>query len=187
MSKGFIRNAKRGQVIIEYILSVIANILIASGIGHTLDMEKQMIVFSIFYTILRSSSGGNYLKLNTKNTVSIWGFGAAAIFGIEYILEGDYGRIVLLVFLIVSLLTVMVLAPFRIHKINIPEDIIKDLTKRSSITICLECLCLAVGIWTFNSNIVAAAIVGVFIQSMSLILIPIRQKQIVDFQLYNVN
>lgn len=187
MKRGCIKNEKRGQIIIEYTLSLLINILIASGIGHTLDMENQMVVFSIFYTLLRTSNGGNYLKLNTKSTVSLWAFAAAAILGMEYIVGNDFGNIMLMAGLALSFFVVIFFAPFKGKQFNVPEDVRKDLARRSKITICLECTCLAVGMWTLNSSLIAAAIVGVFIQSMSLLLMSGRQMQVVDLQVYGIS
>lgn len=189
IDKGYVdgNSMKNWQLIIEYTLSLLVNVLVASGIGHTLDMEREMIVFSIFYTVLRVSNGGNYLKVNVKNTVSLWGFGAAILFCTEYMISESYGSYVLLLFLAISLGLVISVIPLEMRRSNLPEEVKHNLSRRSIITISIECVCLLAGICVFHNTLIAAAVAGVFIQSVSLVMISPRSRQIIDFSQYAVN
>ena len=168
---------------IEYMLPLLINILVASGIGHTLDMETKMIVFSIFYTILGVGTGKNYLKLDIKNTVAFWGLGTAFLFGSEQIMRGTYGKYVLACLLLVSFLIVWML-PLKMRKLIWTERIRKEINSSGKVIITIECIFLLIYIFLLESNLIVAAVIGVFIQSLSLIMIPLRHRQIIELCTY---
>lgn len=182
LKKGYIKakQTKAMHLFVEYVLSLVINILVASAVGYTLEMENKMIVFSVFYTILRNSNGGNYLKLNLKNTVTIWGLGVACLIGVENIISEPYSKMVLLCMLAISILIVFLMVPFKAQKIDIPSELMKGLSKRSIITISGECIILVIAILIFNSAIVAAAAIGVFVQSVSLLPMPNQKRQLIS-------
>lgn len=167
------------KVAIEYILPLLINMLVASGIGHTLDMETPMIVFSFFYTILGVGTGRNYLKLDIKNTVAFWGLGVAFLFGTEQIMSGLYGKHALIGLLIASLLVVW-LVPFKMKKLIWAEQIRKEINSSGKIIIVIECMFLLMNIYFWESRLIVAAVAGVFVQSLSLIMIPLRRNQVIE-------
>lgn len=184
--KGYIssKKEKSKQILVEYIIALVTNIVIAAGIGHTLKIENQLIIYSIFYTILRSSNGGNYLKLNIKNAITRWCFGIALLLGSEYMIGNLYGKIMLLCFCFISFLAVVTLAPFKAKKISLPEEIEQKLWKRSAVTVTILCAFLAVCIIAMPSSIIASAVIGIFVQSISLLPTPIVNKQIIELESY---
>lgn len=172
------------QLFIEYFLSLVINILIASGLGHTLEMENEMIVYSIFYTFLRNSNGGTYMKVNAKQAVSFWVMGTVGILGMNYLYNESYGKVVMVAILLISFLLVVLLAPYRGRREVFPEQVRKVLRDRSLITASIECIFLFSTVFAWDSNLVAAAIAGVFMQSVSLLPTMNKERQIINFSFF---
>lgn len=64
--------SKAVRIILEYVVTILINAVLAAGIGHTFQVEGRLIIFSIFYSVLRVSTGGAYLKLEIKNSIIRW-------------------------------------------------------------------------------------------------------------------
>ena len=183
--KGYEKNIKQSWI--EYIAAIFLNFLLASGIGYTFGIDKQMIVFSVFYSVLRVSTGGGIVKLNVKNAITLWGTGIICIVGLQSIMYDRYFKILLLLLIAVSVCTVLFLLPSKIKKMKIKEDKAETIKKGSRWTVWIESCILIIGVLLFNQGVVVSAVVGMFVQSISILTIIEKNVEVVDTALYSVN
>ena len=183
--KSDIRSNNLRNKCVEYLLPLIFNMVVSSGIGHTFEIESEMIIFSMFYTVLKTSNGGYYYKFNVKNTIFLWSSAVVILKSIPYILLLSYGKVLLFTFLIGSLIIVFCFLPIVIQQSESPKNMRKVILKTSYKIILLESIPLIYGIFFYQNKFIVAAIVGIMIQSISLILVQERDKQVIS--LHNDN
>lgn len=169
------RNNRLWEKYVEYLLPLILNTMVASGIGHTFEIEIEMIMFSIFYTVLRTSNGGNYYKINVKNTLFFWSSAVVVLKTIPYIIAAEYGKILLLIFILGSLAIVFIFLPVSIRQREFPKNVRKTILKTSYAVILLESLPLLIGTFFCINRFIVAAVSGVLLQSISLIWVQERE------------
>lgn len=160
------KNKGKWQMVLNYLFPIFMNMVIASGIGHTFKMELPMIVFSIFYTVLRVGCDGNYLKLDVKGAAVRWATGIVLISAINMFEVKTEGRLLLLAFLAFSMLAVGTLAGKR--------------RKKSVILASFLCSSLIIPVLAIDSIWVTAAVVGVLVQSLSLLPTQAVREQLVE-------
>ena len=142
------------QMVLSYLLPILINALMASALGHTFKMETPMIVFSIFYTVLRVRCGGNLLKLDIKGSLVRWVMGMILIKAV-CMFEGSVESVWMLgSFLVISVLSVVIM--------TIAEG------KNGIGLVLILGSGLLVAVLAVDSIIVTAAVVGVLMQSLSL-------------------
>lgn len=143
------------QMVLSYLLPILLNVLMASALGHTFKMETPMIVFSIFYTVLRVRCGGNLLKLDIKGALIRWVMGMILIKAV-YMFEGSVESVWMLVsFLAISVLSVVIMT--------------KAEGKNGAGLVLIMGIGLLAAVLAVDSIIVTAAVVGVLMQSLSLL------------------
>lgn len=181
-NKGYIKDKydKVVNVAAEYIVALVINIILASGIGHTFQIEKELIVFSIFYTILRVSTGGNYLKLDLKSSITRWILGVLLIRVAEIIEFEMSTKWIMVAFLVISFVAVLGLAPYRANRMNLLDQTKQTLRKRSVLTISLWSLVLLPAMLLFENIFIIAAVIGLFVQSLSLLSVSVESKHVVE-------
>ncbi len=179
-------NNKIMKTVIEYIVTMFINAILAAGIGHTFQIESKLIVFSIFYSILRVSAGGCYLKLDMKNSVMRWALAVVLIRVAEIVALDMAEKWIMVSFILMSAMTVLAFAPCKSGKTELPDVVKQSMRKRSIVTIAVLSALLLVGIVFFENNNVISAVVGVFVQSLSLLPTSMVGKQVVELETYAV-
>lgn len=172
------------KVIIEYLVAIAINMVLAAGIGHTFQIESKLIVFSIFYSIVRVSTGGCYLKLDMKNSIMRWALAIVLIRVAEILAIDMAEKWIMVCFLVMSVVTVLTLAPGKLGKVEFSEEMIKSLRKRSILTITVIGVLLLVGVLFFDNAMITSGIVGVFVQSLSLLPTSMVNRQVVELENY---
>ncbi len=179
--KGYVREerSKFINTVMQYLCTLFINIILAAGIGHTFQIESQLIVFSIFYSVLQVSHGGIFLKLDIKNSVIRWILAVVLICVAKIMAFDMYTKWMMVSFLLISLVASLVLVPYRTNSMSLPDEIRKSLQKRSIITISALCVLLVIGLLLFENEFMISAIIGVFVQCLSLLPTSVAHKQMV--------
>jgi hypothetical protein len=132
---------------------------------------------------MRNASGGSLLKLNVKNAVSRWIMGIALLVGINITsLSNVYHNFLMFALSMLSILIVMFTIPVRNQKIRMPLEVRIILKKEIILSIVILCIGLATLLFMENSDMVTAAIVGIFIQSLSLLNFSVDKREIINFE-----
>jgi len=168
------------RLLFEYFFSVAINVVFAAAIGHTFCIENEMIVFAICYTVLRVSNGGNYLKVNLKNVSSVWGIGLITLYGMKFYANDIIGNDIIYVLLMISILCVSVLVPYNIQNLDLVQKMKGRICKGSVATILAECACILFGMAFVERQMIFAAVIGVLMQSISLVSGVCNKKQNIE-------
>lgn len=178
-SNSNIKNTHLCGLCIEYLLPLVLNSIIASGIGYTFEVETEMVIFSVFYTILKTSNGGNYYKLNLKNAIFVWSSAVVAIKAIPYSLAFPYQKSILVIVLVSSLIITFAFFPILIQKMGFSKEMQKMFLHMSYTVITIECVPLIVGVALSSNQLITAAIVGVLLQNISLFWTQKKDQQLI--------
>lgn len=174
------KNMRLINIAAEYITTIVINLFLAAGIGHTFQIENQLILFSVFYSVLRVSNGGNYLKLNLKKSIARWGCAIVLIRVVEELGMNTEVKWMILFLLALSLIITFILAPYGAESFNVAEDIKGLLQKRSTFTISAMFVIILAGCFIFSVGTVFSATMGVFLQSLTMLPAPAIKNQVVE-------
>lgn len=168
-------------IVLEYVAALGINMFLAAGIGHTFQIEKQLIVFSIFYTVMRVSNGGNYLKVDIKNSVTRWGCAVLFIRVAENVVPDLQTKGIVLSILLLCFIIMLTLAPCVINNINVSDEIKQYLRKSSILFISAIITLLLVACLLCDNSFIISATMGVFLQSLTLLYASAIKKQSVEY------
>lgn len=172
------------SLVIEYFFPVLISVTIASAIGYTLQIEVPAMIFSIFYSLQKTSGGGNYMKFNLKSSATFWAFGIIILKASEYIMAELYFQEIAALLLFASFLIAITMTPMKIDRMSTSENMKKGLKKRNFIAVSLFTVCLGAGMLILKNNWTTAGIIGMFAQSLSTLQTPLSKAQMVEFETY---
>lgn len=171
---------KRYTLFLEYLFSVVVNIVFAAALGHTFRIEKEMIVFAVCYTILRVSNGGNYLKINIKNVCSAWGAGVIILYAMKFYACDMIEKDAIYAILLICILCVGFLVPHNIQNLELGQILSGCIYKRSIATVLAESVCILLGMFFVDYKTFVPAVIGLLMQSISLVSGIFDKEQIVE-------
>lgn len=153
----------------ECLIATMGNIMVVFLAGLLFNMEKELAVYMIFYSILRMQSGGCHQASHVK---CIFWYLILAISSIQFVMLIQMTRIGLLflvMFQIFAVLLVYQYAPIKSANKKVTKEQLLLNKKRSRVTIIVQIiiigLCYAVNLKFMSISAIAA----VSIQSMTLI------------------
>lgn len=164
-----IENRERFEIFLEYLVSLTINLFIAIGVGYTIKMQSELVVFGLSYTLLRTSVGGCYYKLNIKDSFITWIMGISIIMAMNYLIEYQTTIILSILMIVFSIGMTIVLSRINMHDIDISLAMKNNIKFRSVVMIMVESFVLLFGFATVYNSLVIAGIVGIFSQSMMII------------------
>lgn len=177
-------NEKRVGILMEYAVSLAINLFIAIGVGYTLNMETGLIVFATFYTVLRTSVGGCFYKINVKNSIMTWIMGIVIIAAMNYLINEQMTTIISIMMLVFSIGMTMILTRLNMHELDVSVDVKNNIKFRSIVTIIVESFILAIAIAFSKNTIAIAGVVGVFSQSMMIMQWMSKEECLVEVNNY---
>lgn len=152
----------------ECFIATIGNIFIVLLTGLVLNMEKELVVYMIFYSILRTQSGGCHQASHVKCIITYIILAISSIQFLKWVYMTRFGLLLLIMFTFFSVLLVHRYAPIGSNNKAVTKEQWLLNKKRSRIIIIVESSIIGLALVLNLKLLSISALAAVMVQSMTL-------------------